>query len=153
MFLFTLSPKNAEDFYIKAQALIENDNVYSLILAPIPNSSEILSSHTLFTHSARRPRNDHPAPDSFDVSLFYQADSNGFLAFGNDSDNAPAVINCALTPQTASKFEANKADNNYYTIKTTKEQIYYYLHIDSSNNYITLKTTNDTDDDFLWKIS
>ena len=114
MFLFTLSPKNAKDFHLKAQALIENDNVFSLILAPIPNSSEILSSHTLFTHSARRPRNDHPAPESFDASLFYHADSNGFLALGNNNNHAPAAINRALTPQTAPKFHITKTTDNYY---------------------------------------
>lgn len=138
MFLFTLSPKNAEDFYIKAQALIENDNVFSLILAPIPNSSEILSSHTLFTHSARRPRNDHPAQESFAASLFYQADSNGFLTFENNSGNAPAIISRTVSPQKAPQFYIIKATGDYYTIHTTKEKIKYYLYLNNLNNKIHL---------------
>ncbi|QYM73175.1 hypothetical protein K1X45_01610 [Pseudochrobactrum sp. Wa41.01b-1] len=149
MFLFTLSPKNAEDFYIKAQATIENDNIFSLILAPIPNSSEILSSHTLFTHSARRPRNDHPAPESFDASLFYHADSNGFLALGNNNDHAPAAINRALTPQKAPQFHIIKTTDNYYKIHTTKENIKYYLYFNNLNNEINfLNYIND--DKYLW---
>ena len=152
MFLFTLSPKNAEDFYIKAQALIENDNVFSLILAPIPNPSEILSSHTLFTHSARRQRNDHPAQESFDASLFYHADSNGFLALGNNNDHAPAAINRALTPQTAPKFHITKTTDNYYTIHTTKENIKYYLYFNNLTNEINfLNYIND--DKYLWIIN
>ncbi|WP_376709980.1 hypothetical protein [Pseudochrobactrum lubricantis] len=152
MFLFTLSPKNAKDFHLKAQALIENDNVFSLILAPIPNSSEILSSHTLFTHSARRPRNDHPAPESFDASLFYHADSNGFLALGNNNNHAPAAINRALTPQTAPKFHITKTTDNYYTIHTTKENIKYYLYFNNLNNEINfLNYIND--DKYLWIIN
>lgn len=134
MFLFTLSPKNAEDFYIKAQALIENDNVLSLILAPIPNSSEILSSHTLFTHSARRPRNDHPAQESFAASLFYQADSNGFLTFENNSGNAPAIISRTVSPQKAPQFHIIKATGDYYTTHTTKEKIKYYLYLNNKIN-------------------
>jgi len=152
MFLFTLSPKNAEDFYIKAQALIENDNVYSLILAPIQNPSEILSSHTLFTHSAQRPRSRHPAQESFDASLFYHADSNGFLALGNNNDHAPAAINRALTPQTAPKFHITKTTDNYYKINTTKENIKYYLYFNKLNNEINfLNYIND--DKYLWIIN
>lgn len=152
MFLFTLSPKNAEDFYIKAQALIENDNVFSLILAPIPNSSEILSSHTLFTHSARRQRSDHPAPESFDASLFYHADSNGFLTFGNNSGNAPAIISRTVSPQKAPQFQAKKISDNYYTIKTIKEQVCYYLNLNIVTNEIIFETDNNIDNDYLWKI-
>lgn len=152
MFLFTLSPKNAEDFYIKAQALIENDNVYSLILAPIQNPSEILSSHTLFTHSAQRPRSRHPAQESFDASLFYHADSNGFLALGNNNDHAPAAINRALTPQTAPKFHITKTTDNYYTIHTTKENIKYYLYFNNLNNGTYLLKQNNAYQ-YLWRIN
>ena len=152
MFLFTLSPKNAEDFYIKAQATIENNNIFSLILVPIPSSSEILSSHTLFTHSAHRPRSDHPAPESFDASLFYQADSNGFLTFGNNSDDAPAIISRTVNPQEAPQFHTTKATGNYYTIHTIKEKIKYYLYLNILNNEIYILKHNNTYQ-YLWSIN